>query len=414
MAFWNKKEKRNITNTFGFISNSDIVTGRDSTSFACVDIIASAIAGLSGSFYNSNTRKIIKNHYLYDLINHPNADEARFLFFYNLVKDIYNGNAYLYKYLIDSRVVSLFRLDNNKVKVSKNTFNQKIFHYNGKDYTSDHILHIPSRYGYDGIKGRSIFDECRNIFNTMAELDSYVVNSFNNSIGNRLIIDITKEFPNATEDQILLLKNKFLESYSGVKNAGKPLIKSGKIDYSEIKTDFKDNQANQLMENRFYQESEIAKLFGVPLSILKGSSKSDQSDIESLYILFLDNAIKPLATQIEQGINSLIPYSENMYFEFNYNNLLKTSLTTRTDTYSKEISNGMLTVNEVRKKENLPEIGEAGDVLFIPANLFPLTEEIINSFMASAKLKMKQLEEINTDSPNIQGNHSNLGDDKGM
>jgi HK97 family phage portal protein len=413
MAFWNKKEKRNFINgNISFTSNSDIIAGRDSTSFACVDLIATAVANLIGSFYTTETRQVIKDHYLYELINFPNADETKFQFMYNSIKDYFNGNIYWYKYIIDNRVVALFRLDNNKITVSRNSFNQKVYHYNGREYTSDNILHIPSRYGYDGLKGKSIFDECRSIFNTMAELDSYVNNSFNNSIGNRLVIDITKEYPDATEEQINQLKNQFMQNYSGIKNAGKPLIKKGKIDYIELKSEFKDNRSNQLMENREFQEKEIAKLFGIPLSILKGvgPTGSSQNDIESLYILFLENAIRPLATQIEQSINKLIPMNERgkIYFEFNYNALMKTSLQTRIDTYSKQITNGILTVNEVRRKENLSEITEAGDTLFLQANLMPLTPEVIEAYMAKSKL----LTDKNIESPDTQGDHDNKGDDK--
>jgi HK97 family phage portal protein len=268
-------------------------------------------------------------------------------------------------------------------------------------------LHIPSRYGYDGLKGKSIFSECNKIFSNTSEIDDYVNNSFNNSIGNRLIIDITKEYPNATEEQLLQLRNKFLQNYTGIKNAGKPLIKSGKIDYDKIETDFKDNKANQLVENRQFQEKEVAKLFGVPLPLLNGS---ETANMESLYTIFIENAIKPLATSFEQSINKLIPFDErmNVYFEYSYNSLLKTSLQTRVDTYSKQITNGILSPNEVRRKENLPEI-EAGDTLFLQANLMPLRQDVIDSYMAGAKIKEQ---ELNTDSPGVNGNHSNLGDNK--
>jgi HK97 family phage portal protein len=406
-----KREVKQTNNISSFIiSNSDIIAGRDATSFAAIDLIANSFANLNGAFYNSNTKQQLKNHSLYDLLNNPNYDETRYTFFYNSVKDYFNGNVFWYKYDNDEgEIVALFRLDINKVKVRRNSFNQKVFIYNGNEYTSEKILHIPSRFGYDGLIGKSIFSECNQIFSNTAELDNFINNSFNNSIGNRLVIDITKEYPNATEEQIQQLRNMFLQNYTGIKNAGKPLIKSGKLNYEKIDTEYKDNRANQLIENRQFQEKEISKLFGVPLSLLNGT---ETNNIESLYILFIENAIRPVATQFEQSINKLISHSERskIYFEYNYNSLLKTSIQTRIDTYSKQLNNGILSVNEIRRKENLPEV-EAGDNVFIPANLMPLTNEIIEAYMANAKLK---LEQINTDSPNTVGNHSNIGDDKGM
>jgi HK97 family phage portal protein len=392
-----------------FTSGSDVITGRDATSFAAIDLICSSFANLSGYFYDKRTKQAIKDHNLYELINEPNFEENKFQFFYNSAKDYFNGNVYWYKYDENGIVTSLFRLNPNNVKVTRNLSNQKIFSYQGINYDYQKILHIPSRYGYNGLIGKSIFSICNQIFQNTSEIDSYVNNSFNNSIGNRLIIDITKEYPNITEEQIQQLRNKFLQNYTGIKNAGKPLIKSGKIDYDKIETDFKDNRANQLVENREFQEREIAKLFGIPLPLLKGI---ETNNIESLYTIFIENAIRPLTTAFEQSINKLIPYEERhyIYFEYLYNSLLKTSLQTRIETYTKQVTNGILSPNEIRRKENLPEV-EAGDTLFVQANLMPLRQDIIDSYMAGAKIK-EQL--LNTNSPDTQGEHSNLGDDKGM
>jgi HK97 family phage portal protein len=381
--------------------------GRDSTSFAAIDLICSAFASLTGSFFDSDTKQAIKDHYLYDVVHSPNADETKFQFFYNSAKDYFNGNVYWYLYDLDGEIISLFRLNPNAVRVKRDVNNQKIFCYNGQEHDSRKILHIPSRYGYDGLIGKSIFSECNKIFSTTSELDDYINNSFNNSIGNRLIIDITKQYPDASDKQIEDLKEMFLQNYTGIKNAGKPLIKSGKLEYDKIETDYKDNRANQLVENREFQEREVAKLFGVPLPLLSGK---ETTNIESLYTIFVENAIKPLATSFEQAINKMIPYEERrfIYYEYSYNSLMKTSLQTRIDTYAKQITNGILTINQVKMKENLPSV-EAGDTSFVPANLMPLRQDIIDNYMASAKLKGQQL---NEEFPNEPGAHSNLGDDK--
>jgi HK97 family phage portal protein len=403
------KRKNEKINNFQkiFLSGSDVITGKDATSFAAMDLICSSFASLSGYFYNKETKQDIKDHYLYNLISYPNYDETKFQFFYNSAKDYFNGNVYWYKYdNSDGEIISLFRLNPNSVKVKRDLSNQKIYSYNGFDYDYRKILHIPSRYGYDGLVGKSIFSECNNIFSTTAEVDSFVKNSFDNSIGNRIVIDITKDMPDASEEQVQQLRNKFIQNYSGVKNAGKPLIKSGKLEYSMIESDIKDNRANQLIENRNFQEQEVAKLFGIPLALLKGT---ETTNIESLYTIFIENAIRPLASSFEQAINRLIPFNQNnLYFEYSYNSLMKTSLQTRIETYAKQITNGILSVNEIRRKENLPATNEkAGDTLFIQANLMPLKDSVIDAYMA----KSKEIEQ-NIVSPATQGDHSNLGDDR--
>jgi HK97 family phage portal protein len=389
-----------------FSSGSDVITGKDSTSFAAIDLICSSFANLSGYFYDKKSKQALKAHALYDLILSPNYDETKFQFFYHSAKDYFNGNVFWYKYdNAKGEVISLFRLNPAKVRVKRNLSNQKIYTYNGIEYDYRKILHIPSRYGYDGLIGKSIFSECNQIFSNTAELDSYIKNSFNNSVGNRLVIDITKAYPDASNEQIQQLADKFLQDYTGIKNAGRPLIKRKNIEYDKIETDFKDNRANQLVENRKFQEKEVAKLFGVPLPLLNGT---ETANTESLYTVFIENAIRPLATSFEQALNKLISFEERLtvYFEYSYNSLLKTSLQTRIDTYAKQVTNGMLSPNEVRRKENLPEV-EAGENIFVPANLMPLRQDIVDAYMAGAKIKA-----LNLESPDTAGNHSNIGDDK--
>jgi HK97 family phage portal protein len=384
------------------------VTGKDATSFAAIDLICSSFASLGGQFFDVRTKQV-RNNSLTEVLDNPNIDETKFQFFYNSAKDYFNGNVYWYKYDNDEGdIIALFRLNPNEVVVTRDLVtNQKVFTYNGNRYTADKIVHIPSRYGYNGLIGKSLFTECNNIFNNVHDIDSYVSNSFNNSVGNRLIIDISKAYPDATDEQIEQIKAKFLSGYTGVRNAGKPLIKSQKIEYDKIDTDFKDNRASQLLENREFQEKEVAKLFGVPLPLLNGT---ETDNIEALYTIFIENAIKPIATSFEQAINKMLPFEDRryVYFEYSYNSLMKVNLQTRIDTYTKQVTNGILSPNEIRRKENLPEI-EAGDNWFVQANLMPLRQDVIDAYMS----KSKEIEQgLNEESPGSIGAHETVGDDK--
>jgi len=411
-----KTEKRNANNMNAIFAhtNFDSGIGQDATSWAAIDMIASSMANLAGNFYNRRTRQALPgNHTLHDLLEHPNADETRFQFMYSSVADYFNhGNVYWYKYTNEDGIItSLFRIDPTKITLKRNGMNQKVFTYNSNEYKSDKIVHIPSRYGYDGLKGKSIFSECGNIFRLSNELDDFVNNSFTNNVGNRLIIDITKFIDDAKKEDIKQIKTDFLQNYTGVKNAGKPLIKHNGLEYSNIETKTPTNQASQLMENRQHQEKEIAKLFGIPLSLLNGS---ETSNVESIYTLYIESAIRPLATQFEQAINRLIfsHQRSRLYFEYSYNSLMKTSLNDRIAAYTRQMQIGILSINEIRAKENLPPI-EGGDIHWLPANMMPLKDDIIESYMAGAKLKQYELEaKLNESMPGMPGDHLPMGDDK--
>jgi HK97 family phage portal protein len=384
-----------------FVLPFDGQIGKDATSWAAIDLICSSFASLNYSLYSNETRQALKEHPLYKVIKYPNLEEGHFQFWYNCAKDYLEaGNCYIYKYIDKNEITSIFRLNPSRVKVSRDiNTNQKIFNYNNISYTLENIIHIPSRWGYDGLKGKSIFDECSTIFNNTAEIDNYVNSSFNNAIGNRLVIDISKDTNETSQQKMDDLKRRFIQNYSGAKNAGVPLIKSGKIEYSTIQTDFKDNRANQLIENRNFQEKEISKKFGIPLSLLTGEAKTD---LETVYTIFIEQAIRPIASSFEEAINRIISFAERdfIFFEYDYNGLLKTSLSTRIESYIKQVNHGLLSINEVRRKENEQPI-EAGDNHFVAANMMPLNDETINAYMAKQKSTMAET-----------GKHFAGGDDK--
>jgi hypothetical protein len=58
----------------------------------------------------------------------------------------------------------------------------------------------------------------------------------------------------------------------------------------------------------------------------------------------------------------------------------------------------------VRRKENHHEV-EAGDTVFMPANLLPVRKDVIDSYMANSKKKMQEIEDL-------ENKHEKIGDDK--
>ena len=391
------KRNKNARTTPMFIRDArsaiDCITQRDSISFACIDRIANAIAGLSFGIYDKKSHKKVE-HNLYDVLKEPNKDETHSLFFYQLVKDYYNGNIYLYKYTDENgEIISLFRLNPAHVNVSRDEYNRKTYSYNGKTYYSNDILHIPSRFGYDGKIGHSIFVEANKAFDTASSLETYTDNTFNNNLGKRLIIDIEKAYPDASDEDMAEIRQKYIDTYGGVKNASKPIVKSGKINFETIDTGTSNNQTNQLTESKEYQTKVISLMFGIPPQMLIGGAM----DLETTTTLYLSNAIEPIVKAFEESFQKLFNISdkERFYIEFNRNSVMRTSLLQKIDSYTKQINYGLLTPNEVRAKENLSSI-EAGDCSFIPANLMPLTKENIDAYMAKSKIEIENAEQAET------------------
>ena len=185
------------------------------------------------------------------------------------------------------------------------------------------------------------------------------------------------------------IRQKYIDTYGGVKNASKPIVKSGKINFETIDTGTSNNQTNQLTESKEYQTKVISLMFGIPPQMLIGGAM----DLETTTTLYLSNAIEPIVKAFEESFQKLFNISdkERFYIEFNRNSVMRTSLLQKIDSYTKQINYGLLTPNEVRAKENLSSI-EAGDCSFIPANLMPLTKE--NIHLRHEELSLLQNEKI--------------------
>ena len=376
----------------------------DSTAFACIDKIASSFAGLNYAVFDRATRRKAKGSRLMAVLREPNLEERHFSFFYHSAVDYFSGGCFWLKAYEGGELVSLFRLPPHMVTVRRDELTRrKEYLCQGEAYTSAEVLHIPSRFGYSTLRGgQSIFAAARSVFDTARDLDAYTRSSFTNGApGRRLVIDVQGALPNITEEQARELRESFAASYGGARNAGKPLLKKKGFDFSEIGTG-SDNRSQELLENRQFQEREVAKAFGIPPGILNTDA---ETDLESAFTVFNEFAIRPLAAQFQEAIDTLLD-GERQYFEFDFNGVMKVSLAGRIDAYTKQIASGLLSPNEARQRENLPPI-EAGDTYFMPANMMPLTEETVEAYMAKQKSEAAGMNPTDPDSQHFAG-----GDDK--
>lgn len=394
----NKNAVTQPENIYDFYSSSASYIGTDGEAFSALDKIASEFAGLNYGIYDVKTKQKVKKHQLYNVLKQPNLDDRHFNFFYQSAIDYYNKGAFWRMIKLNGEVISFFRMNPDEVKLARDSVtNRRLFLYRGSVYNSDDVLYIPSRFDYSTKNGgSSIFDAVKSVFDTSKKLESYTQNSFTNGIiGKRTVIDVQGAFPDITAEQAKKIKDTFQSEYGGTENAGRPILKKKGFEYSELGTST-DNRASELAENRKFQKEEVAKVFQLP---------SNFDDLERSFTLFNEFAIKPMATMFQEAINSLLD-EDRFYFEFDYNGLMKVSLSQRIDAEIKQINNGLLKLDEARALENRPPV-EAGDTLFMPVNMMPWDNETKKAYMA------KQKNEANkTDPTDPDAQHFGGGDDK--
>ena len=85
--------------------------------------------------------------------------------------------------------------------------------------------------------------------------------------------------------------------------------------------------------------------------------------------------------RIEQEFNlKLFRSAGQRFVELDLNGLLRGDLKARSDAYAKYIQNGILTPNEVRRRENMPDM-EGADDLMIQQNMVGVSQlsEVVSS-----------------------------------
>jgi hypothetical protein len=124
------------------------------------------------------------------------------------------------------------------------------------------------------------------------------------------------------------------------------------------------NDQAQMLDSRRLAVEDIARAYRVPTDMI-GLNNGGQSynSIEQKQIAFLSHTIRPWVSKLEDAFSTLLP--DTAYLAFSTDDLLRGDYATRIEGYSKLLQNGVLSTNEVRRKENMKPI-EGGDVIRVP------------------------------------------------
>ena len=360
--------------------SSGVAVTRDSSLtfsavYACVRIISESIASLPINVYLEEAdgdRILQKNHPVQKLLSRkPNNYMTSYTFkdviLTNLLLD---GNAY---FLIvrdgSARPIELICLDPSKVEVYRHE-GQLYYKIEGEDATilQDDMLHFVG-LSFDGLKGRSVLNSQRATIGTSIAANV----TAGNVLGNTTQVGgIIKHPGKLSAEAIERLRTSWNNTYQGPFAAGKTAILEEGMTFEPSKINAQDRQ---LLESRRFQVEEIARIFKVPLSLIGHLEKAaNYSSIEALSIDFVRFTLTPYIVSIEEEMNRKLfreNEQENHYVKIQVEGLLRGDSNARANFYKQMIDMGVLSINEVRKLENLNRI-EDGDTHYFPMNYAPI------------------------------------------
>lgn len=148
-------------------------------------------------------------------------------------------------------------------------------------------------------------------------------------------------------------------------NNGDPLILDKGRKYAALTMPSTDAQ---FIENRLEQINEIARIFGVPPSMLYQLDRATWSNAEQMAASFLQLCLRPWLDRWQDAYATVLlteDEQDDLYFEFVIDDLQRADAAGRAEIFGKLVAMRAMTPNEVRAAMNLPAM-EGGDELANP------------------------------------------------
>lgn len=360
-------------NSSGMVVNEQTAM-KVSAVYACVSLIGGAIASLPLPVYTTadDTRKKVKDSPLWWLLNQqPNDMYSAAVFWESMVGSLLlNGDGIaeiVRPSMRSANVAALQWYPRRNVQIIEDG-KRLVYLMTDTDGTqkvrlSDDVLHIPGP-GFDGKQGMSqIKYVLSNAAGTALAADEFSGQFFKN--GARP--DFVMEIPGKPDEKFVdLMRKSWAERHQGSGNSHAPALLHGGAKVHELTMNAEDTQ---LIATRQFQVEDIARIFGVPPHMIghTASSTSWGTGIEQMSIGFGKFTLGRHLKKIEQELNrKLFGMNRKQFVEFNMAGLERGDYKTRIDGYRAALGRagepGFMTVNEVRRKENLPPVPGGNDL----------------------------------------------------
>ena len=340
-------------------------------------LIADSIAQMTCHVYKKTSNGRMRDDrptLSYLLRKRPNFYDAPFTFKQTITTDLLiEGNCFIFvTWNADGSPKSLTPLPPERVRICFDDNGDVYYEYNYGGhiykYRPVNVLHIPA-YRFGAIRGVSPLCYAFHAARLGLTLDEYTNDSFDGGVHSKLLIEVPITEKKFDENDAQKLKERILSAYGGKDHANDPFIVANGMKASSL--DLASNADSQLAENRTYSEREVAKIFRVPLYML-GKDDSKFSNQEQANTFFLQHTLSPWVVRLQQYLDRLLiyPFQNDHYVEFDTDTMLRADYKSRMEMYTKGLTNGVYTPNQIFERENLPKTSEEwGDQHFMPVNL---------------------------------------------
>jgi len=362
--------------TFGRATSGEKVDEKSAmqiaTVYACVRLLAESVAQLPLHLYRytdgGTGKEMAADHPLYPILHRqPNPEMTSFSWretmmvhlllwgnsYGQIIRDGKNGVVSVYPLLPEN--VEVDRDDHGEIYYIYHAYTDEAPGEKNKDiiFRRDEVLHVPG-LGFNGLVGFSPIAMMKNSLGTTLAVEKYGSSFFKNGAQPSGVL----EHPGVLKNPEKIRQN-WSDVYGGANNAHKVAVLEEGMSYKAISLPPEDSQ---FLSTRQFGVEEICRIFRVPPHMVQDLQRATFNNIEHMSIEFVMHTLMPWLIRIEQAIikDVLMDEEKDEFFpKFNVDGLMRGDYKSRMEGYAVAITNGIMSVNDVRKLENLDPLDDS-------------------------------------------------------
>lgn len=292
-------------------------------------------------------------------VTRPDIDTTKEAFYGSVIVSLLlDGNAFIRVFANGRGEVSnLVVLNPTHVEIERNGIGRVMYRIQdeGRLYSTEEIIHIADVVRPGHLRGVSRVEALKENFGLALALENYAARFFGQGATTHGII----EYPGKlTQEQAKELQQGFDARHKGWKRAHKTGILSNGATYKP--TTIGNDQA-QFIDSRRMAVEDIARAFKIPSHLLNLPGTNTYASVEQNNLAWVTHCLRPIAQKLESAFTPLLSRYEGgdtAFIRFNLDGLLRADINNRMNAYSVGLQSGFLTVNDVRRLEDLPDIND--------------------------------------------------------
>jgi HK97 family phage portal protein len=241
------------------------------------------------------------------------------------------------------------------------------------------VLHLTEMLLPGESRGTSRIKQAKETLGLGLALEEYASRFFGNGAYAGVVLEVPHEL---TKEQAEDIQTAWESKHRGLGRSHRPAVLMNGMKAQQLTVNPADSQ---MLEQRRFAIEEVARIFRVPPFMLGVNTPGSMSysSVEQQMLFFAQSTILPRVEVLEDAFSRLL-VNERSFIKFNLSSLVRADLATRTESYSKALLAGYMSVNDVRALEDMRDV-EDGDQYRVPLQNIPLTDAGVISAQQKAR-----------------------------